>query len=444
MSPWTWLLPPPQAPIRPQRGTVLQDKGALAVQARYSAREGTAWERGTISAPRHKAFTLSGQFADVAAAGGAALLGPGTVSIAVTPLQAGAQGAPQHHGARARLCCKRAAVSITALSITAPLCPWECGCTGNLCLVHGSGLQRAPAPTPLWPPSCPHPAPVACMGSAQVCVRCAHPGRRMHTPCIARRGVGMGAAGTCVRGGAGQPTAREAALLVPGAVPVIGAQVGADSITPGSLPWAKAGFGWRGQGAQGTAQSQPGPAALMHCSHSDETANPCLCSMARPAQHKHSPPVAVNLTWLSSQAADAAPLPMATCRLVAAAHPAAHPPGAAQGLCEGRSTVCWGARLTRGTHPLSSSSSPTAPHTCSREQAGVHIPEKAALLSTGAAVVRQAVPPGGACGAAPHCRAHACFAGGRQGGWRPLAPLCPAWWGAGSGGIAAIPTVLLG
>lgn len=305
------------------------------------------------------------------------------------------------------------------------------------------GVAACPCPnSPLasiLPPSCP-----CGMHGEWVCVGCAHPGRRMHTLCIARRGVGMGAAGTCVRGGAGQPTAREAALLVPGAVPVIGAQVGADSITPGSLPWAKAGFGWRGQGAQGTAQSQPGPAALMHCSHSDETANPCLCSMARPAQHKHSPPVAVNLTWLSSQAADAAPLPMATCRLVAAAHPAAHLPGAAQGLCEGRSTVCWGARLTRGTHPLSSSSSPTAPHTCSREQAGAHIPEKAALLSTGAAVVRQAVPPGGARGAAPHCRAHACFAGGRQGGRRPLAPLCPAWWGAGSGGIAAIPTVLLG
>lgn len=105
----------------------------------------------------------------------------------------------------------------------------------------------------------------------------------------------MGAAGTCVRGSAGQPAARETTLLVPGAVPVIGAQVGAGSITPGSLPWAKAGFGWRGQGAQGAAQSQPAPAAVMHCSHSDEIANPWLCPTASLAQHKHSPPTRATL-----------------------------------------------------------------------------------------------------------------------------------------------------
>lgn len=161
MSPWPWLLPPPQAPTGPRRGTVLQGKWALALQGGCSAREGMG-ERGTVSAPWLKAFTFGGQFADVATASGAALLGPRTVSIAVTPIQAGAQGASQHHGARTGLRCKRAALSITALSITAPLCPWELGCIGNLCLVHGLGLQRAPAPAPLWPPASILPPSCAC------------------------------------------------------------------------------------------------------------------------------------------------------------------------------------------------------------------------------------------------------------------------------------------
>lgn len=61
---------------------------------------------------------------------------------------------------------------------------------------------------------------------------------------------------TCVWGGAGQPAAREAALAVPRAVPVVGAAVGAGSGAPvGVLPWADAGFGWRGREARGSAWS---------------------------------------------------------------------------------------------------------------------------------------------------------------------------------------------
>lgn len=254
----------------------------------------------------------------------------------------------------------------------------------------------------------------------------------------------MGAAGTCVWGSAGQPAARETTLLVPGAVPVIGAQVGAGSITPGSLPWAKAGFGWRGQGAQGAAQSQPAPAAVMHCSHSDEIANPWLCPTASLAQHKHSPPTRATLpgSTLMQRAQHLSPWPHAVS--LQQLTPQLTPTGLPR-LSVREAVLCAGEHSSpRGTHPPSSTSSSTAPRTCSREQAGAHIPEKAALLSAGAAVVRQAVPPGGARGAAPHCRAHACFAGGREGGWWPLAPVCPAWWGAGSGAIAAIPTVLLG
>lgn len=51
---------------------------------------------------------------------------------------------------------------------------------------------------------------------------------------------------TCVWRGAGQPTAREAALVFPRAVPVIGAAVGAGSSSAlGTLPWAEPRFGWR-------------------------------------------------------------------------------------------------------------------------------------------------------------------------------------------------------
>lgn len=50
-------------------------------------------------------FTLSGWFADVAAAGGAALGRPGAAAVSVTQLQAGSQGAPQHHRAHTGLCC---------------------------------------------------------------------------------------------------------------------------------------------------------------------------------------------------------------------------------------------------------------------------------------------------------------------------------------------------
>lgn len=51
---------------------------------------------------------------------------------------------------------------------------------------------------------------------------------------------------TCVWRGAGQPTAREAALVFPRAVPVISAAVGAGGSSPlGTLPWAEPRFGWR-------------------------------------------------------------------------------------------------------------------------------------------------------------------------------------------------------
>lgn len=60
--------------------------------------------------------------------------------------------------------------------------------------------------------------------------------------------------GTCVRGGAGQAAAGEAALVVPGAVPVVSAAAGARChTTPRSLPRAEAGFGCRGAEAQGAA-----------------------------------------------------------------------------------------------------------------------------------------------------------------------------------------------
>ena len=69
-------------------------------------REGT---RG-ISAPQGvNSLTFGGQFADVATASGAALGGPRAVAISITQLQAGSQGAPQHHGARAGLHCGMAA-----------------------------------------------------------------------------------------------------------------------------------------------------------------------------------------------------------------------------------------------------------------------------------------------------------------------------------------------
>lgn len=66
--------------------------------------QGRAGPGRGLSAPRGTGvFTLGGGSADVAAAGGAALASPGAVAVSVTELQAGSQGAPQHHGARARL-----------------------------------------------------------------------------------------------------------------------------------------------------------------------------------------------------------------------------------------------------------------------------------------------------------------------------------------------------
>lgn len=260
-------------------------------------------------------FTLGGRFADVAAAGGAALPRPRAVAVGVAQLLAGPQGAPQHHGAHTGLCCKRAAPSTMA-----PPCPRD----------HGLGVHPAPpscAP-PLSPvPALPSAVPWVCswgtwrVGAVpgQTCSPlepqrgCSHrgawtgatvssghccrsvpagtathpllhwggavhppatrgpqglrgvrthvhgaftPGRGVHSPCGGQEGRG----GTCVRGGAGQAAAGEAALAVPGAVPVVSAAAGARRRTaPRSLPRAKAGFGWRGAEAQGTAGSPLAP-----------------------------------------------------------------------------------------------------------------------------------------------------------------------------------------
>lgn len=86
-------------------------------------------------------FTLGGRFADVAAAGGAALPRPRAVAVGVAQLLAGPQGAPQHHGAHTGLCCKRAAPSTMA-----PPCPRD----------HGLGVH--PAPPSCAPPLSPVPA----------------------------------------------------------------------------------------------------------------------------------------------------------------------------------------------------------------------------------------------------------------------------------------------
>lgn len=96
--------------------------------------------------------------------------------------------------------------------------------------------------------------------------------------------------GTCVRGGAGQAAAGEAALVVPGAVPVVSAAAGARGhAAPRSLPRAEAGFGCRGAEAQGAAWS---PLALQHpCVPAQRwgAVDPWLCHTAFAAQGRASP-----------------------------------------------------------------------------------------------------------------------------------------------------------
>lgn len=66
---------------------------------------------------------------------------------------------------------------------------------------------------------------------------------------------------TCVWRGAGQPTAGEAALVIPRAVPVVGAAVGAgSSSTLDTLPRAEPRFGWREGSGFGMQPAWP------HCS----------------------------------------------------------------------------------------------------------------------------------------------------------------------------------
>lgn len=83
--------------------------------------------------------------------------------------------------------------------------------------------------------------------------------------------------------------------------------------------------------------------------------------------------------------------------------------------------------------------------TCGGEEAGPDLPALAALLGTGAAVVGEAVQPGGAWGSARPRRALACFAGDRQDGGGPASPRGPARCWGDRGGSAPVPrTVLLG
>lgn len=107
-SSWVSVLPlPPQrvaAGGSPEGGWV-QPRGCRPWPGGLSLGQGREGTRG-VSAPQGAGgFTLGGRFADVAAAGGAALGGAGAIAIGVTELQAGSQGAPQHHGACAGLGC---------------------------------------------------------------------------------------------------------------------------------------------------------------------------------------------------------------------------------------------------------------------------------------------------------------------------------------------------
>lgn len=107
-SSWVSVLPLPPRRVAakgcPEKGWV-QPRGCQPWPGGLSLGQGREGTRG-VSAPQGAGgFTLGGRFADVAAAGSAALGGAGAIAVGVTELQAGSQGAPQHHGACAGLGC---------------------------------------------------------------------------------------------------------------------------------------------------------------------------------------------------------------------------------------------------------------------------------------------------------------------------------------------------
>lgn len=278
-----------------------------------------------------------------------------------------------------------------------------------------------------------------------------------------------GGLGTCVRGGAGQPAAGEAALAVPRAVPVIGTAVGAGSSTPlGALPRAEAGFGWRGGEARGSACSRPGPTAPAAPPWGDGglRTRGAVPWHAQPGMGTPRPPYLAPRarSGRSSRGCSISPRGRMRCRCGSLAGSSPRWRCRRGGSSPGslpremlRAAVCPGsgarARGTRHGHrpPPASHPSPGpragilggAGSTCGGEEAGPVLPALAALLGTGAAVVGEAVQPGGARGSAPHCWALTHFAGGRQGGGGPASPQGLARCRGDRGGSTLVPGVVL-
>lgn len=352
-------------------------------------------------------FTLGGCFADVSAAGGAAFPRPRTVSVGVTQLLAGPQGAPQHHGARTGLCCKTAAPS------TVPSRAHD-GATAS-----GSIQPPHPAPHPSPVPALPSAVPWVCSwgarrvgavpgqrhrlgtlwhwggaahplpatrglqglrGGAQVCTERSHRAGGLGgylcagrcRPGRSRRSSTCGPRGSPCRQRSGWGTLLCRAALASegrGRVWLQGGRGSGSSLEPAAPPAPP---------CPCTAMGGCGPVGLPHgiCSPGsgrDSSAghHPSPCPAGCPRCPRG--PRGRCLTWLCGQAACAAAVGAALLRraaggVVAAARPAARPAGAGTGavawaLCRGRRSVHGvpGSGGPLGTPPAPAAGSPPHP-----------------------------------------------------------------------------------
>lgn len=216
------------------------------------------------------------------------------------------------------------------------------------------------------------------------------------------------------------------------------------------------------------ASLPPLPTTLLQC---NGAADPWGCPRASSAWHGGGSPG--HLTWLSQHAvgaaaAGAALLPRVACGVVVTSCPTAWPNGTAstgavsRALCRGRcsmqpcSHVPGSRDCSRGTktgtspHPTHCSilvlaSLGVSSSTCGGQEAGPDLPNLAALLSTRAAMVGEAVQAGGPGGFARPHRALTHFGWGRRGSGGPVSRQGPVWGCSEGEGSALVPgAVLLG